>query len=345
MYWKIEIRQITQDQLPEGVSLDTVKEDILNNPSSAWNKKWESLKPFARGEKQAIEQEAFLLQNEGDISPVFDAEDGKVIIQLIRRIPRTYKPLSAVRNEIKTLLTEKQFKKSFAKDLKDIVIQGDAQAIESLILEKSANKEVALGITKNDTRLSQELFSLHKGKYGIFVDGSTGFVVLLTDVAERHLPDFETIKDVVINDFQEERAYEALGNAVNAAKKDAQDDSFEQLAKDYNVAIQHTGLIRANDNKKLQELDKKNLPSKAMLSLDKMGSLLVHNTDRSTFLIKLTALEDNTDVSAEDNKQVEAVLDTNRKKMQIESVVASLHRNATIETNESTQQTGEEYSE
>jgi hypothetical protein len=32
-------------------------------------------------------------------------------------------------------------------------------------------------------------------------------------------------------------------------------------------------------------------------------------------------------------------------KMQVESVVASLHRNATIETNESIQIAGEEYSE
>lgn len=344
---KIEIQQISEKQLADypDMTLEMVKEDIANNLSSEWNKQWKLLKPFARGEKKGdFEREAFLLQNEGDISSVVDTKGEKVIIQLVKRIPRTYKPLSTVRNEIKTILTEKQFKKSFGKDLKAIIAQGDVQAIESLIAQKSGKKEMALGIIKNDTRLSQELFGLKKNEYGVFIEGDTGFVVLLTAIAERNLPEFETIKDVVIGDLHEERAYRAMMDVIHEAKQTAQEVSFEQLAKKYGTMLQRTGIVQPDDSKKIQELDKKDLPTKMMMGLDKVGSLLVHNGDRTSILIKLDEIEDYNDALG-DLKEIQTILTNNRMKMQIEGVVASLHRNATIETNELTQLAGEEYSE
>lgn len=346
---KIEVRQISEKQLADtpDLTLDMIKDEIAANPSSSWNTQWQAIKPFARGERKgAFEREAFLLQNENDISSVIDTNDGKVIIQLVRRMPRTYKPLSSLRHEIRTALTEKQFKKSFVKELKSIVTQGDAQAIEALIAKKTGKKDLAMGIIKNDTRLSQELFGLSKGEYGVFMEGDTGFVVLLTDVIARNLPEFDSIKEVVINDLHEDRAYQAMIDAVNQAKDASQDASFEQLAQEFNATIGHTGMIQPDDNKKIQDLDKKDLPSKAMLACDKVGSVLVHNGDRMSSLIKLDAIET---YSQDDfNTALEAIAPVtlnNRTKMQVESLVASLHRNATIETNESTQIADEEYSE
>lgn len=346
---KIEVQQISEKQLANypDMTLEMVKDEIANNPSSSWNKKWEHVKPFARGEKKgAFENEAFLLQNEGDVSDVIDTQDGKVIIQLIKRIPRTYKPLSSVRHEIRTALTEKQFKKSFVKDLKAIVAQADEQALTNLIAQKTGKKDMAMGIIKNDTRLSQELFGLKKGEYGVFMEGDAGFVVLLTNIAERHLPAFDSIKDIVTDDLHEERAYNAMIDAVNEAKQAAKEHSFDKLANLHNATLHRTGMIRPDDNKKVQELDKKDLPAKAMLGLDKVGSLMVHNGDRISVLIKLDEVE-MYDLAGltKGLKEVGPLLMNNRTKMQVESVVASLHRNATIETNESTPIAGEEYSE
>jgi hypothetical protein len=346
---KVEVRQISEKQLSQypDLTLEMVKDELINNPSCPWSKKWESLKPFARGEhKGEFERETFLLQNEGDISSVIDTKDGKVIVQLVRRIARTYKPLSAVRSEIKSILAEKQFKKSFVKDLRVIITQDDVQAIESAIAQKTGKKEMALGIIKNDTRLSQELFGLKKNEYGVFIEGDTGFVALLTNIAERNLPAFDSIKEVVKDDLYEERAYNAMISAVEEAKKAATQSSFEQIAKEFNATLHRTGMVQSTDSKKMQELDKKNLPTKTMLGLDKVGALMVHNDDRVSFLIKLDAIED---YSQEDliaaQAEIKPQVIANRMKMQVESVVASLHRNATIETNESTQIAGEEYSE
>ena len=347
---KVEVRQISEKQLaqyPE-MTLEAVREEIISDPSSAWNKKWETLKPFARGERKgAFEREAFLLQKEDEISSVIDTQDGKVIIQLVRRIARTYKPFSSVRHEIRTILTEKQFKKHFIKDLKAVIAQDNTQAIEAFIAQKAGKKEIVPGVIKNDTRLSTELFGLDKNDYGVFIEGDAGFVVLLTDVIERNLPEFESIKDIVIADLYQERAYQAMINATNEAKKAAKDSTFEQLAKQFNASIHYTDMMRSDENKKMQDLDKKGLPAKAMMELEKKGSLLVHNNDDSnSMLIKLESMEEYSQAALESQlREIQPLIENNRAKMQVESVVASLHRNATIETNESTQIAGEEYSE
>lgn len=346
---KVHVKQISEKQLAQhpDMTLELVTEEIRNNPASVWAKKWESVEPFARGERKgAFEKEAFLLQNVGDISPVIETKDGKVIVQLVKRIPRTYKPFATVKNEIKNILAEKQFKKSFVKDLKAIATNGDSQTIESFIAQKGGKKEMAVGVIKNDTMLSQELFGLKKGEYAFFVENEVGFATLLTNITERHLPEFASIRTVVKDDLCQERAYNAMVSAVQEAKDSTAAASFDVIAKKYNVLLHHTDMVYPNDNKKIQELDKKGLPVKMMLGLNKEGLVLLHNDDRTSFLIKVDAIEEYSEGDLlEAEKEIKARLMPYRMKSQVESTIASLHRNATIETNELTVIAGEEYSE
>jgi hypothetical protein len=343
---KVQVQQITEKQLSQfsDVSLETVKEEIENDPTS-WERKWELLEPFARGEKKGIfEKEAFLLQNPGDVSSIIDTNNGRVIIQLVKRIPRTYKSISAVKNDIKNILMEKQFKKNFVKDLKELAKKGES--IESFITQKGGKKDMALGIIKNDTRISQELFGLKKGEYGFFIENETGVAVLLTDIVERNLPEVDSIKDVVKDDLCEERASNTMTDMMQKAKEAAQSSSFDAMAKKFNASLHHTDMIYPNDNKKMQELDKKGLPSRAMINFDKIGTIFVHNGEKRGFLIKVDDIEKYDQKELLDaQKEIKLSLVPNRIKSQIESFVASLHRNATIETNESILIAGEEYSE
>ena len=133
---------------------------------------------------------------------------------------------------------------------------------------------------------------------------------------------------------------------VQEAKKAAPSSSLDAMAKDFNASLHHTGMVQPDDSKKMQELDKKGLPSRAMIGLDKAGSIFVHNGERTSFLIKVDAIEEySQDELFAAQKEVKSHLVPNRMKAQIESFVASLHRNATIETNESILIAGEEYSE
>lgn len=346
---KVHVQQISERQLSQlpDLSLEMVKEEIENDPASPWAKKWESVEPFARGEKKgAFEKAAFLLQNAGDVSSVIETKDGKVIIQLVKRIPRTYKTLLSVRSEIKTILMEKQFKKSFVKDLKAIALKGDLQTIESFIAQKGGKKEISLGNVKSDTVFAQELFGLKKGEYAFFVEDEAGVAILLTNIVERHLPEFSSIKEVVKDDLCEERAHSTMMSMVKEAKEAAKDSSFDVIAKEYNASLYNTGMIHPGDSKKMQKLDEKGLPSRTMLGLDKEGAVFVHNSERDSFLIKVDAIEEysqNELFAAQ--KEIETHLVPSRMKAQVESFVASLHRNATIETNESILIAGEEYSE
>lgn len=343
---KIQVRQITEKQLA-GLSLEQVRQDLINNASSEWAQKWELLDPFARGEKKgAFEREAFVLQNVGDISPVIDTKDGKVILQLVKRIPRTYKPLLSVKTEIKNALIEKHFKKNFVKDIKAIASGDNSKAIELFISQKTGKKENVTNITKTDSRLSQELFGLKKGEYAFFVENETGFAVKLTEIEERNLPALDSIKDVVKGDLWEERAHNRMVNKVQEAKDAAAQLSFKEVQKQFGGSLNSTDMIQPTDNKKIQELDKKQLPARTMLALDKVGSLVVHNGERESVLIKLDAIEQYSENMLIDaQNEAKGALDSLRTKLQLESFVASLHRNATIETNESILIAGEEYSE
>ena len=178
------------------------------------------------------------------------------------------------------------------------------------------------------------------------MENETGFVVTLTDIEERHLPALDTIKEVVKGDLMEERAHDRMANRVKEAKDAAATLPLNEIQKQFGGVLSHTDMIQPTDNKKVQELDKKELPSRTMLSLDKVGSILINNGERTSALIKLDAIEQyNENMLLDVQNEVKDHLEATRAKFELEGFVASLHRNATIETNESILITNEEYSE
>ncbi len=345
---KVEVQQLFLQQVATETNASIADiENALQQKSSEYEKYWKKVKPFARGEhKGEFEKNAFVLQHEGELSPVFETKDGKTMLRLVKRIPRTYKPLVNVKKEIETTLTAKAFKKSFAKDIKNIIAKDDQAAMAHFITEKSGSKEAVSNIFKDDTLLSQQLFSLKKGHYGFFVDNGIGKAVLLTDVIERHLPDMASIQDVVKNDFYENEASRALQRDFSKAKDMAKIESFESIRSAFNASLSNTGTFGQKDSKKMQELSKKGLPVHEMLTMEKQGSVLSFDSDKNSFLITLETidtLDEEAFLKAE--KEIKERLGSTRARLLLDSVVASLHRNATIETNESILTTNETYSE
>lgn len=346
---KVEVQQLFLSTVAEAThtSIDEVEKALVHEKSKEFEKYWKSLKPFARGERKGeLEKNSFLLQHEGEMSSVFETKEGKTIVRLVKRIPRTYKPLVTVKKEIESLLINKAFKKQFAKDIKNVLSQNNTNAMETFIVEKGGHKEVIAPSLKDETMLSQQLFSLKKGNYGFFVENGTGRAVLLTDVIERHLPDLASIKDIVKNDLYEHRARSTIKEKVAAAQKEAQNKTFDALKNQFNVSLNATDMFSAQDNKKLQDMGKKGLPVHEMLSLEKEGSIITHYGDRNSFIVKLDKIEqfDQDKLLAVYN-EVKNHVGTARMRMLLDGVVASLHRNATIETNESILIMSEDYSE
>src|SRR5690606_13108480 len=126
-------------------------------------------------------------------------------------------------------------------------------------------KEVINGVSKDNSKLSQELFSLKKGQYAFYLDGETGFLVMLSDVAERYLPDLSSIKDTVKGDYYEYRAKNSLDKTIAEAEVAAETKTFQELQNIFGGTIQVIPMISSMDHKKLQELDKKGLPVREMI--------------------------------------------------------------------------------
>jgi len=345
---KVEVQQISEKSITqEGVSLESVRKDLVADANAQWSKKWQSLKPFARGDKKgAFEQAAFTLQNEGDISSIIDTDDGKVFLRLVKRYPRTYKPLMLVRQDIKDILTVKKFKKEFARDIKALIGKNDQKALEAFTKEKSGTKELVNGIAKDESRISKALFELKKDAYTFYVDGDNGFIVMLTDVNERYLPDFDSIKDIVSNDLYEEKAHIKMAQAVTDAQSKAYNSSLLSLKESFNASYEKIEMLHPHDTKKIQELEKKEIPAREILGCDKVGMIVVNQGEKSSIVAKVESLElfdEQRFIAAQ--KDLESQLASQRMNFYHESLVASLRRSATIETNETILITGEEYSE
>jgi len=346
---KVEVQQLFLEPVAkaEDIAVEDVEKALLVDKTTSFEKYWKALKPFARSEhKGEMEKNAFLLQNEGDMSDVFEVKEGKTIVRLVRRIPRSYKPLVNVKDEIKEILANKAFKKEFVKDIKHLIAQEDPKAMESFIALKAGKQETVNNVMKDETALSQQLFSLQKNSFGFFVENGVGIAVLLTDITEKHLPDFKSVKDIVRNDFYEHKAKITLKNKLHEAKKEASSKTFNDLREAFGVQLQTTDMIGTKSQKILQELNKKGLPVHEMLSLEKKGSVIMHEGDRNSYLITLEDVEQFDEEQFQKlQEDIQSQIGSTRAQLLINSAVASLHRNATIETSNSIFITNEEYSE
>jgi hypothetical protein len=232
-------------------------------------------------------------------------------------------------------LTKKSFKKSFAKDLATL-IKKDMSLVDSFILDKAGKKEVITDVAKNDTRLSQEAFRLADNEYGFYINNDKGYLVLLTQVKGRYLPDCESIKDVVKNDLYEDRAEKNLVATMNAIKDGVQGEDLAVITNKYGLKWQKTGFVLPSDYQKVQKLEKEGLPMNEVISWEKVGSLITTTFDKGGVVIKLDEIKNydlNDFIAFKD--EVTNKSEGVSKRLFIESFVASLYRNATIETNES----------
>ena len=333
---RVSVRQMKQPA-EAGANLSEIRAELIADSSSEWAKEWEEIAPFSRGDKErAFERAAFLLRKEGDISLVVETDEGKVILQLIKRIPRTYKLLAQVRSDIRNTLTLKKFKNRFVSDMKDIVQQdSEGKALVTFITKKGGNQEQIGAITKDESKLAKQIFTLKKNRLAFYVDGQTGIAIKLTEIEERHLPPLESIKNVVEGDLLEERAMETMQKQLQEAKKAASNQSFAELRMTFDVSLEKTGWLKA-DSKDVKNFEKRGWPVNVMLKLDHTGAVLAHETTGDGFLIRLDDLEpfDEEQFIAA-RTEIKDKLEGMRTRLYLEGFVASLYRNATIETNES----------
>ncbi len=146
-------------------------------------------------------------------------------MQRVNKKLQTYKPLKDVKNEIKELLMARKFKKAFSDDIKKALKDKD---LDKFSAKKGGIKEDIKPMANNDTRLAQMLFKTNKGKTAYYMDEGLGYVIKVTEIKPRYLPDLAAVKDAVKDDIYEERAAKKMRADVEKAKKMTQSKSLEQ---------------------------------------------------------------------------------------------------------------------
>ncbi|MGB8366847.1 MAG: peptidylprolyl isomerase [Candidatus Babeliales bacterium] len=355
---KVEVRQIVIKD-PEKVSLEVLQEELLKNPASFEEKAKEFsqdpesakngglIAPFARGQKEnAFERAAFLLKKDGAISPIIKTNEGEVLLQRVKKIPQSYKPLAHVESDIKKILQEQKFQKEFTDDMKLIIEANDRETLLKDLVAKKGGKPDKIDLkAKDDTQLTQTLFRLKKDAIDFYMDDNVGIAVQLTSVQEQYLPNLETIKSVVIDDLYEEKATEALQKQVKKVKKLVKNKQFMSLAEEFALEKEETGWIKPKNAESKNMLKSRGLPVSQIMQLDSVGMIREEKVGNDKYLIRLDEIQTPTiELDSEQWEKAKNEVSSSRTNLYKEAFVASLFRPAKIKTNESVVLTNEEYS-
>jgi peptidyl-prolyl cis-trans isomerase D len=320
-----------------------LRQELIASPDQ-FVKKSEMVPFFARGASKhsaAFEQAAFLLAKDGDISKVIETEDSLQILQRVAKNPRTFKPLSSVKQEIKTAIQQRKFQEAFLDDMKRLArnAEGKQGAFAELAKAKAATAQKLDNVTKEASAQAQKLFGLRKDGLSSSVDNLTGYAVQVTDIAPAHAPKFETVRAEVEKDLYEHRARTKLAGILANAKKELGSRSLQDIASANHATIEKTDWLDAKNKDRVEALQKRDIPVAAMLQMEKTGSGMIFEGDSAGFIIRLDEIEqvNQADFKAKE-ASLRATLEQERGTSLVVGFVASLARNARIEINESLMQ-------
>ncbi|MCK4517511.1 peptidylprolyl isomerase [Candidatus Babeliales bacterium] len=304
---------------------------------------------FKRGTHDPeLEKAAFLtLKENGEVSDLIRTKQGFEIVKLEDRIAATQKPLDDVRSEIVKAL----------KDRKAIVtLRGDLEAVlyaaktDQKIYEKFATDNKLTGV---DTGwkvkaadagsellnvLIQKLFAKQAGlrRGGYFVHRGKHILYQLLEKQESSLPKLEKVKSEVKKDWYKQKAEKQQLEIVTAIKQQIFDKkvTLEQVAKKQDLNPITTVLVSKKENVKSLE-EASGLVEKAFILTDPT-QVFVHKHDSTYYLVQL--LKQEAVAKEADGKQDDAgqKYKTEQKRRYLDAFIASLFRNARIETNKNT---------
>ncbi len=325
--------QIKDELLAHPTSFAALAKRVSDDASSAAN--GGLLKPFAKGTHEpALDRAAFLLQKDGDISDVVETSRGFEIVQRVSKSTPKFKPFETVKQEIKNSLFAQTFQKQFSADMRKVI--DDETALSSFIKEKGGTPMALKEVVLDASPLAEHLFKLTVGQRTFFIEGDKGVAVRLDTIHESYVPSLDTIKATVVRDYRHMRAQEALYQTLGEVQVALRSQPLKEVAKKFSAEVTETGLLSAADEKAVESLKKKGVPVAQMLQMEKVGALMRDVTDGHGFVIRLDTVKPvEQEQLAEKKDEITGAFKQERGGQYLEGFVASLYRNATIETNES----------
>lgn len=295
---------------------------------------------FAKGtHDKAFERAVFLLKNDNDIAEPVITKNGIEIVQRVAKKPAEYKPLEAVKNDIKEQLLVLKFKEQFAEDSHQYIFDDvpTGMPFDEFIKKHNAQKETVTASALDKSKSFKALFAIHHpGSRHSYFDGSKAIIVELETIVPRKASPLDTVKETVIKDFHNERAHKEFARIIKETAAQAVTEPLASLAAKIGATVEKVDFIAQENTEAVQELNKKNIPTNIFWGLEKVGSVATDVQDQKAFIVRVDALE-KVDATAFDQAQKTLVQKLNREYSTyfIESFVASLYRNGKINTSES----------
>lgn len=308
---------------------------------------------FKRGTYDpSFEQAAFALHTKGEVSPIIKTADGYEILQLEERVNAVDKPFDEVQGECVTLIRNKralnELKAEFEMMLRqessnenifdDFIRKHKLEKQQSRFLSLSDNNEKASDLEKS---LTQKLFSAKNNretKIGYFFTSDAYVLYQLHDVENSYVKTLDEVKNDVTDRWYRKQA-KVLQQDMVASIKDLifnKKMSLIDAARANELAVMSTPFLKKGEEiKELKGVKSSGSISSAAFILNDPMQLYTIKQNKNHYIIRLkeATLANEDEVLQKKDKLLSA--ETMRGQgMYLGAFIASLQRNAKIETND-----------
>jgi hypothetical protein len=160
--------------------------------------------------------------------------------------------------------------------------------------------------------------------------------MVFKEIKHKHEPEFQAVKTRVKEDFVNEQAQNTLAERLKEASKSLkQSEKPEDVAHRLGAALKRTGLISKNNAEKTKELQSENIPMVKMFQLENKGAIAADMQKNGYVFFVAEVAEADSQEEQKKKEEVTMMLNNEVMTLAMQGFVASLSRNAKIETNES----------
>ncbi len=288
---------------------------------------------FKKGERgdKSFEQAAFMLNEPGAISNVVETASGYEILQLVSKKERVVKSLEEVRSTIVHELSMQEFKKKVASDCQQYLER--SQDLYDVLKSKGASeKAIGLASLDNANGFVKKLFEISLGSVGTSFTGDTAAIVFLKEVVKPFEQPFAAVAERVADDYRNEQINNRLAEYQKDIKNMLKSTSLDLVVKNFDGAFyEELTVSEATKADSAKSVENK-ISVSELLSLEKIGSCAFTTNETGLTVASVLAIKEAGSVPSE-SPEIKR-FQTERSHCVLEGFVASLYKNAKIETNE-----------
>ena len=184
----------------------------------------------------------------------------------------------------------------------------------------------------DNSLLTRSLFKLTKNEHTFYKEGKDEIVVLLTDIKESFVPEFESVKSEVKQEYLKERAAKKMAELVQNLKKEAASGSLSAMKQG---VVHQTNWLTKKEAEANADLRSKGINTEQIFQFENVGQAIGFEHAGNGYIVRLDGIKEYNETQFNEKKEPLArELDKELNHLVTAGFIASLYRNATIVKNE-----------